>query len=101
LLLPQAYDLEGRGFESANACWFHTAQPVRGAFSGDRIACTARGRAGRRNSKAVLRPVLPRGLKDFLDPKWTGKLVLADPDVSGNTLTFARIFAPRAILEMR
>jgi iron(III) transport system substrate-binding protein len=32
--------------------------------------------------------LLPRGLKDFLDPKWKGKLVLADPDVSGNTLTF-------------
>jgi iron(III) transport system substrate-binding protein len=31
---------------------------------------------------------LPAGLKDFLDPKWKGKLVLADPEVSGNTLTF-------------
>jgi iron(III) transport system substrate-binding protein len=31
---------------------------------------------------------LPQGLKDFLDPKWKGKLVLADPEVSGNTLTF-------------
>ena len=31
---------------------------------------------------------LPTGLKDFLDPKWKGKLVLADPEVSGNTLTF-------------
>ena len=31
---------------------------------------------------------LPRSLKDFLDPRWKGKLVLADPEVSGNTLTF-------------
>ena len=31
---------------------------------------------------------LPKGLKDFLDPRWKGKLVLADPEVSGNTLTF-------------
>ena len=31
---------------------------------------------------------LPQSLKDFLDPKWKGKLVLADPEVSGNTLTF-------------
>jgi iron(III) transport system substrate-binding protein len=31
---------------------------------------------------------LPKSLKDFLDPKWKGKLVLADPEVSGNTLTF-------------
>ncbi len=31
---------------------------------------------------------LPQGLKDFLDPKWKGKLVLPDPEVSGNTLTF-------------
>jgi len=31
---------------------------------------------------------LPQGLKDFLDPRWKGKLVLADPEVSGNTLTF-------------
>src|SRR6202171_6429566 len=34
------------------------------------------------------RSQLPQGLKDFLDPKWKGKLVLADPEVSGNTLTF-------------
>jgi iron(III) transport system substrate-binding protein len=32
--------------------------------------------------------LLPQSLKDFLDPKWKGKLVLADPEVSGNTLTF-------------
>jgi iron(III) transport system substrate-binding protein len=31
---------------------------------------------------------LPQSLKEFLDPKWKGKLVLADPEVSGNTLTF-------------
>ena len=31
---------------------------------------------------------LPRSLKDFRDPRWKGKLVLADPEVSGNTLTF-------------
>jgi iron(III) transport system substrate-binding protein len=31
---------------------------------------------------------LRQGLKDFLDPRWKGKLVLADPEVSGNTLTF-------------
>jgi iron(III) transport system substrate-binding protein len=31
---------------------------------------------------------LPQSLKDFLDPRWKGKLVLADPEVSGNTLTF-------------
>ena len=31
---------------------------------------------------------LPHSLKDFLDPRWKGKLVLADPEVSGNTLTF-------------
>jgi iron(III) transport system substrate-binding protein len=31
---------------------------------------------------------LPQSLKDFLDPRWRGKLVLADPEVSGNTLTF-------------
>ena len=31
---------------------------------------------------------LPQSLKDFLDPKWKGKLVLGDPEVSGNTLTF-------------
>lgn len=31
---------------------------------------------------------LPQSFKDFLDPKWKGKLVLADPEVSGNTLTF-------------
>ncbi|HEV3372241.1 MAG TPA: extracellular solute-binding protein [Xanthobacteraceae bacterium] len=32
--------------------------------------------------------LLPRSFKDFLDPKWKGRLVLGDPDVSGNTLTF-------------
>jgi iron(III) transport system substrate-binding protein len=32
--------------------------------------------------------LLPKSLKDFLDPRWKGKLVLADPEVSGNTLTF-------------
>src|SRR5258708_4384265 len=32
--------------------------------------------------------LLPQSLKDFLDPRWKGKLVLADPEVSGNTLTF-------------
>jgi iron(III) transport system substrate-binding protein len=31
---------------------------------------------------------LPQSLKDFLDPRWKGKLVLGDPEVSGNTLTF-------------
>src|SRR5258708_5758392 len=31
---------------------------------------------------------LPQSLQDFLDPRWKGKLVLADPEVSGNTLTF-------------
>jgi len=31
---------------------------------------------------------LPQSLKDFLDPRWKGKFVLADPEVSGNTLTF-------------
>jgi iron(III) transport system substrate-binding protein len=31
---------------------------------------------------------LPQSLKDFLDPRWKGRLVLADPEVSGNTLTF-------------
>src|SRR5258708_6321772 len=31
---------------------------------------------------------LPQGLKDFLDPRWKGKLDLADPEVSCNTLTF-------------
>jgi iron(III) transport system substrate-binding protein len=31
---------------------------------------------------------LPQSLIDFLDPRWKGKLVLGDPDASGNTLTF-------------
>jgi iron(III) transport system substrate-binding protein len=34
------------------------------------------------------RAQLPQSLRDFLDPRWKGKLVLADPEVSGNTLTF-------------
>ena len=31
---------------------------------------------------------LPQSLTDFLDPKWKGKIVLADPSTAGNSLTF-------------
>ena len=41
------------------------------------------------NSRAVPdKANLPHSLADFLDPKWKGKIVLADPSTAGNSLTF-------------
>lgn len=34
------------------------------------------------------RTALPHTLNDFLDPKWKGKIAIAHPGTSGNTLTF-------------
>jgi iron(III) transport system substrate-binding protein len=44
---------------------------------------------------------LPQSLKDFLDPRWKGKLVLADPEVSGNTLTFLMTMLATGALDWR
>ncbi len=41
------------------------------------------------NSRAFPdKSALPHTLADFLDPKWKGKIVLADPSTAGNSLTF-------------
>ncbi len=41
------------------------------------------------NSRAITdKKDLPHSLADFLDPKWKGKIVLADPSTAGNSLTF-------------
>ncbi|HEY0208897.1 ABC transporter substrate-binding protein [Acerihabitans sp.] len=41
------------------------------------------------NTRAIAdKSGLPHTLADFLDPKWKGKIVLADPTTAGNSLTF-------------
>jgi iron(III) transport system substrate-binding protein len=42
---------------------------------------------------------LPQSLKDFLDPKWKGKLVLPDPVTSGNSLTFLTTLLAKGVID--
>ncbi|USJ28523.1 ABC transporter substrate-binding protein [Ensifer adhaerens] len=40
------------------------------------------------NTKLVAKEERPKSLADFLDPKWKGKIVIADPATAGNSRSF-------------